>query len=163
LENNFYQSILPSLYIFEVFTFVYLIIWRFVVATLAGYPTIMFLKVYKFQNMTVFFITKYLFYGSILIGALGLLLAMKTFDRDVFLFLYFCFLVYLSWYVFSEFSEFLAALKEFCEINVSKYTYFKFISYIQFFNFLHVYGVLLFSAFGLLYSCDKNNFYKDSF
>ena len=162
-ENNLYQSILPSLYIFEVFTFVYLIIWRFVVATLAGYPTIMFLKVYKFQNVTSFFITKYLFYGSILIGALGLLLAMKILDRDIFLFLYFCFLVYLSWYVFSEFSEFLAALQEFCEINVSKFTYFKFISYIQFFNFLHAYGVLLFSAFGLLHNCDKTNFYKDSF
>lgn len=84
-EGFLYKSIAPSLFFFEFFTFLYCIVWRYVNFSLVGYPTLMYLKVFKVTTVTGVVITKFFFYSSVYVAFITLILLLKN-NKTIFFF-----------------------------------------------------------------------------
>lgn len=105
-ESFLYRSLLPSLIFFEGFTFVYLIVWRYLNTTMLGQATIMILKSYKFQYVVAAFMPKVFFFLASLLALQVLILELKRGNFLIFLFKYFLFVLVISYFLFLEFREF---------------------------------------------------------
>jgi len=135
-ESFFYKTALPSIYIFEFFTFVLLIIWRYLNTGLMGYSTIMYIKYYRYHYITSLLFIKLIFFIFTYTFFFFLLTLLKEGQRLLFFF-FFIF----SYFMYKEFNEFWSFIHTVAPSNLLKFTYYKFFFYILFFNFLHVYLV----------------------
>jgi hypothetical protein len=149
-ESFFYKTALPSVYLFEVFTFSVALSWRYLNGGLMGYSTIMYLKYYKFQFVASILITKLFFFIFVYSFFFFLLNLLKQGSRLYFFFSYFFLFLVLTVFLFKEFNELWGFLHQVAPSNLLKFTYFKFFFYLLFFNFLHAYLVVGFSLLGFL-------------
>ena len=162
-ESFLYKAIAPSLYFFEFYTFVYCIIWRYVNFTLVGYPTMMYLKVFKVTSVTGLLLTKLFFYSSVYVAFLTLILMLKNGQLNFFFIFYFFLIVYLSFFLVKEFKEFWAYTHAVAPANTLKFTFFKYFMFILFFNFFHAYIVVLINFIIIVIYLNKNSYYSISF
>ena len=154
-ESFFYKTALPSLYLFELFTFAVLLAWRYLNSALIGYSSGMYLKFYRFQFILNTLVTKLIFFLFLYCFYFFLLTLLKQGSRLLFFFSYvFVFSVF-TFFMFKEFYEMWAFLHLTAPSNLQKFTYFKFFFYLLFFNFLHVYLVAGFSLIGFFLFLSK--------
>jgi len=161
-ESFFYKTALPSVYLFELFTFSVALSWRYLNGGLMGYSTIMYLKYYKFQFVTSILVTKLLFFIFVYSFFFLLLNLLKQGSRLYFFTAYFFLFLVLTVFLFKEFSEVWSFLHQVAPSNLLKFTYFKFFFYLLFFNFLHAYLVVGFTLLGFtLYMSKFYTIYSD--
>lgn len=161
-ESFFYKTALPSVYMFELFTFSVALSWRYLNGGLMGYSTIMYLKYYKFQFITSVLITKLIFFIFVYTFFFFLLNLLKQGSRLYFFAAYFLLFLILTIFLFKEFSEMWSFLHQVAPSNLLKFTYFKFFFYLLFFNFLHAYLVVGFTLVGFtLYLSKFYSMYSD--
>ena len=162
-ESFLYKSIAPSLFFFEFFTFLYCIVWRYINFSLVGYPTMMYLKVFKVTTVTGVVITKFFFYSSVYVAFITLILLLKNNKTTFFFLFYSVLIVYLTFFLIKEFKEIWGYLHSIAPGNTLKFTFFKYFLYILFFNFLHAYIVVLINYLIICVYISKNSIYSDSF
>ena len=161
-ESFFYKTALPSVYLFELFTFSVALSWRYLNGGLMGYSTIMYLKYYKFQFVSSILITKLLFFIFVYSFFFFLLNLLKQGSRLYFFTAYLFLFLVLTVFLFKEFSEVWGFLHQVAPSNLLKFTYFKFFFYLLFFNFLHAYLVVGFTLLGFtLYMSKFYTVYSD--
>ena len=154
-ESFFYKTALPSVYLFELFTFSVALSWRYLNGGLMGYSTIMYLKYYKFHFVSSALVTKLLFFIFVYSFFFFLLNLLKQGSRLYFFSAYFFLFLALTVFLFKEFNELWCFLHQVAPSNLLKFTYFKFFFYLLFFNFLHAYLVVGFSLVGFLLHLPK--------
>lgn len=104
-ESFFYKTALPSVYMFELFTFSVALSWRYLNGGLMGYSTIMYLKYYKFQFITSILVTKLIFFIFVYTFFFFLLSLLKQGSRLYFFAAYYLLFLILTIFLFKEFSE----------------------------------------------------------
>jgi len=154
-ESLFYKTALPSLYLFELFTFSVVVGWRYLNGGLMGYSTVMYLKYYKFQFVSSILVTKLIFFIFVYTYFFLLLNILKQGARTYFFAAYILLFLTLTVFLFKEFAEMWSFLHQVAPSNLLKFTYFKFFFYLLFFNFLHAYLVVGFALVGGLIYLNK--------
>lgn len=156
-ELQLYKSVIPTMYLFETITLFYILVWRYVNTTLAGYATIMYCRYYKNQEVLNFLITKLLFFNSALIIVFLLVLLSKMQRETEFLILFFIFILYSIFFLVKEGFEIWVFTHQTMPLNLSKFTYFKYLKFLMIFNYFHLYVVILFSVVLFIRVMQKDN------
>ncbi len=160
-EALLYKSLLPTLMIFEIFTFGYLIIWRYVNTTLLGYPTVMYLAYYRHQHVVDALVVKLLFFFAATVFLETIVKSLKSGAQSSFIFEYTLFVLAFSAYAFAEFRECWAFLHSTVYANLFKFTYFKYLYFILMFNFVHAYLLLVLAYVFLIVLSFRTGAYGD--
>jgi hypothetical protein len=156
-ELQLYKSVIPTMYLFETITLFYIIAWRYLNTTLAGYATVMYCRYYKNQEVTNFLITKLLFFNSAVLIVFLLVILNKMQRETEFLFVFFIFILYSIFFLVKEGNEIWVFTHQTMPLNLSKFTYFKFLKFLMFFNYFHLYVVVLFSLVLFVRTLQKDN------
>lgn len=162
-ELQLYKSIIPTMYLFETITLFYIIVWRYVNTTLAGYATIMYCRYYKNQEVLNFLITKLLFFNSVLLIVFLLILLNKMQREHEFFILFFVFILYSIFFLVKEGFEIWGFTHQTMPLNLSKFTYFKYLKFLMIFNYFHLYVVILFSIVLFIRTLQKDNSILNSY
>ncbi len=162
-ENLLFRTVLPTIYFFELFAFVYCLIWRFMNTTMVGLSTVMYLPFYKWQFLSGALLTKMFFYSSCFVFIPGLVAYQKNSTGGASVAIFFLFFLYLTLFLFKEFGEFLVMTHQSASANQIKFTYIKFFVFITFFNFVHAYIVIFFTLVIAVIALSKNQNVADSF
>lgn len=160
-ETLLYKSLLPTLMLFEAFTFGYLVIWRYINSTLLGYSTVMYLSYYKNYYVADILAGKLFFF---LFSCLFLEVIIKNLKMNSFkqAFVdYTFFVLAASVYLFLEFKECWAFLHSVAQANTFKFTYFKYFYFLLMFNFFHAFLAILINYVFLIYFFFKTGAYGD--
>lgn len=162
-ELFLYKSLIPTIYIFETVTLFYILIWRYMNTTLAGYATVMYGHYYKNQEITNFLITKLAFFNSSILFVFLLLLLLKFQRTSEFFIIFFIFILYSIFFLVKEGFEIWIFTHQTLPLNLLKFTYFKYLKFLLFFNYFHAYVVILFSLVLFIKSFQKDNTILNSY
>ena len=162
-EIQLYKSVIPTMYLFETITLFYILIWRYVNTTLAGYATVMYCRYYKNQEVLNFLLTKLLFFNSCLFFLFLLITLNKMQRESEFLVLFFVFILYSLFFLVKEGAEIWVFTHQTLPLNLSKFTYFKYLKFLMFFNYFHFYVVILFSIVLFIRTMQKDNTILNSY
>ena len=144
-EALLYKSLLPTLMIFEIFTFCYLIVWRYINTTLLGYNTVMYLAYYRQHHIVDLLVVKLFFFLSATVFLETVIKSMKSGSHTLFVFEFTLFVLAFTSYAFFEFRESWGFIHSTVYANLFKFTYFKYFYFILMFNFLHAYLLVMLS------------------
>lgn len=162
-ELQLYKSVIPTMYFFETITLFYILIWRYINTTLAGYATVMYGRYYKNQEVTSYLITKLLFFNSAIFCVFLLILLTKMQRDTEFFIIFFLFILYCLFFLVKEGFEIWVFTHQMMPLNLSKFTYFKYFKFLLFFNYFHAYVVILFSFVIFLRTLQKDNTILNSY